>query len=319
MTSSLSNESHRTSLQPQGDFPPPQDTEAVDDINQSETRHIIPVPPGESFLLNAGCEFIYESNYETPAIVQVYARREPVPTADRYEIESESWKIEPEIPFTSYQDGFGNHVTRFTIGAGTTKFTYNANFRVPTSPDPQVPDAIQQPLEELPDDVLVYTLSSRYCFSDVLSNKAWELFGNTKPGWARVQAVCDWLHENISYQKGASNPFTTTVDILNQGTGICRDFAHMGITFCRALNIPARYCFGYMPDVGVKPPNVPMDFHAWFEVWLDGAWHTFDARHNFPRIGRVPIARGRDAVDCAMITTYGSAELKSMIVWADPI
>ncbi len=319
MTSTLSQSDHRTSLQPQGDTDPPQKTAPVDNINQSETRQIIPIPEGDSFLLKAGCEFIYESRYDTPAIVQVMARRAPISVADRYEIASESWHIEPEIPVTTYQDRFDNHVARFVIGPGTTKFSYDATFRVPTAPDPQFLNARQEAVEELPDEVLVYTLSSRYCLSDVLNNKAWELFGNAPQGWGRVQAVCDWLHENISYQSGSSNPFTTTVDVLNQSAGICRDFAHLGITFCRALNIPARYCCGYLPDVGIIPTHTAMDFHAWFEVWLDGAWRTFDARHNKPRIGRVPIARGRDAVDCAMITTYGSAELKQMTVWADPI
>ena len=319
MTSSLSQSEHRSSLQPQGDSNPPQETAPVEELNQSPMRQIIPVPQGDTFIMRAGCEFTYTSQYDTPAIVQVQARHTPVPVADRYEIESESWRIEPEIPFTTYQDRFDNHVTRFVIGPGTTKFSYDARFRVPTTPDPQFPNARQQPVEELPDEVLVYTLSSRYCLSDVLNDKAWELFGNAPQGWGRVQAVCDWLHENIEYQKGSSNPFTTTVDVLNQNAGICRDFAHMGITFCRALNIPARYCFGYFPEVGVAPDNTPMDFHAWFEVWLDGAWRTFDARHNTPRIGRVPIARGRDAVDCAMITTYGSAQFQEMIVWAEPV
>ena len=286
-------------------------------LNQSEKRHPIPIPSGDTFVLRAGCEFIYDSPHSTPAIVQVYARREAVPVADRYRILEENWQIEPNVPVHAYRDRFDNHVLRCTLPVGRTRFCYDGRFEVPTTPDPQFPQARQESIEELPDDVLVYTLASRYCHSDVLSDRVWQLFGHTTPGWARVQAISDWLKANIAYKAGSSNPFTTSVDVLNQSAGICRDFAHMGITFCRAMNIPARYCFGYMPDVGIVDPGTPMDFHAWFEAWLDGAWRTFDARHNTPRIGRVPIARGRDAVDCAMITTYGAAQLISMRVWAD--
>jgi len=284
------------------------------------------VPPGEEFVLRAGCEFVYRTQIFVPVITQIHARPTPVPVADRYKTMWQNWNLVgpngQEIPVHDYVDADGNRVARFLMPPGETRFGYDGRFLVPTSPDPQVLAATQQPIEEIPDEVLVYLLSSRYCHSDVVSDQAWKLFGEVPPGWARVQAVCDWLHENIEYQTGASNPFTTAVDVLNQSTGICRDFANTGITFCRALNIPARYCFGYFPDVGVVPPDVPMDFHAWFEVWLvgptGGAWHTFDARHNVPRIGRVPIARGRDAVDCAMITNFGSADLVSMTVWAEP-
>jgi transglutaminase-like putative cysteine protease len=293
----------------------------------SEMRQEAYTPPGDDFVMRAGCEFIYRTRTFVPVIAQIQARPVPVPTADRYEILTQEWSAHDgsgrEIPVHDYVDPSGNRVARFILPPGESHFGYDGRFRVPTAPDPQVLDAGQQAVEELPDDVLVYLLSSRYCHSDVVSDQAWALFGHTPLGWPRVQAVCDWLHANIVYKTGASDPFTTAVDVLNQSAGICRDFANTGVTFCRALNIPARYCFGYMPDVGVIPDPVPMDFHAWFEVWLQnpdgrgGAWHTFDARHNIPRIGRVPIARGRDAVDCAMITNFGSADLVSMIVWAD--
>jgi transglutaminase-like putative cysteine protease len=291
-------------------------------LNQSSARAEIPVPPGDEFVLRAGCEFTY-STLNTPSfVVQVSARRHPIPVADRFVALTESWLLEPRAESSTYEDGFGNHVQRFTLAPGQWRFGYDGRFRVPTSPDPQVLDARQAELHELPDEVLMYLLSSRYCESDVLSDHAWAMFGSSGTGWARVQAVCDWLHRNIEYRAGSSNPFTTAKEVIEQGAGICRDFANTGITFCRALGIPARYCFGYMPDVGVAPPDTPMDFHAWFEAWLigeeGGAWHTFDARHNFPRIGRVPIARGRDAVDCAMITHFGRAELLSMKVWAQP-
>ncbi len=186
-------------------------------------------------------------------------------------------------------------------------------------PDDIVPDALQLPVEDLPDDVLIYTLPSRFCLSDTLSDMAWQLFGNTEPGWARVQAICDWVHSNIRFQYGSSNSLTTAADICQQGVGVCRDFAHLAVTFCRAMNIPARYVFGYLPDIGVPPPDDPMDFCAWMEVYLGGRWFTFDPRNNQPRIGRVLIGRGRDALDVAMVTSYGSPRLAKMTVWADEV
>src|SRR6266852_2120724 len=180
-------------------------------------------------------------------------------------------------------------------------------------------DAVQLPVEALPDDVLHYTLPSRFCLSDVLSDTAWQLFGATDPGWARVQAICDWVHSNIGFQYGTSTPLTSAVDVFERRVGVCRDFAHLAVTFCRALNIPARYVFGYLPDIGVPPPDEPMDFCAWMEVYLADRWWTFDPRNNMPRIGRVLIGRGRDALDVAMVTTYGSPRLQSMTVWADEV
>jgi transglutaminase-like putative cysteine protease len=164
---------------------------------------------------------------------------------------------------------------------------------------------------------LLFTLPSRYCLSDELSDTAWDLFGNTWPGWERVQAVCDWVHQNVRFQYGTSTPRTTAVDVYEKRVGVCRDFAHLALTFCRAMNIPARYTFGYLPDIGVPPPDEPMDFCAWFEAYLGGRWLTFDPRNNTRRVGRVVIGRGRDALDVAMVTTYGSHTLQSMVVWAD--
>jgi transglutaminase-like putative cysteine protease len=185
--------------------------------------------------------------------------------------------------------------------------------------DEIAPDAVQMPVEDLPDNMLHYTLPSRYCLSDILSDMAWQLFGNTEPGWARVQAICDWVHTNIHFQYGTSNLHTNAVEIYERRTGVCRDFAHLAVTFCRVLNIPTRYVFGYIPDIGVPPPDTPMDFCAWVEVYLSGRWWTFDPRNNMPRIGRVLIGRGRDALDVAMVTTYGSPRLQQMTVWADEV
>ncbi len=183
--------------------------------------------------------------------------------------------------------------------------------------DEIVPEAAQIPVEDLPDDALLYTLPSRYCLSDALSDTAWSLFGGVTPGWPRVQAICDWVHNNVRFQYGSSTPMTTAVDIYEQRVGVCRDFTQLGVTFCRAMNIPARYVFGYLPDIGVPLADSPMDFCAWFEAYLDGRWFTFDPRNNVPRIGRTVIGRGRDALDVAMVTTYGAPRLVTMTVWAD--
>ena len=181
-----------------------------------------------------------------------------------------------------------------------------------------MPDAAQVPVDELPDETLVYLLPSRYCQPDTLGNVAWDLFGGTEPGWGRVQAICDWVHNNITFQRGSIGLATAT-DVYLQRRGVCRDFAQLAVTFCRAMNIPARYGFGYMGDIGVPPMDAPMDFHAWFEAYLGGHWYTFDCRHNTPRIGRVFVGRGRDAVDVAMVTTFGAPTLQRMTVWADEV
>jgi transglutaminase-like putative cysteine protease len=263
--------------------------------------------------LRVGCEFEYDSSWPTPAVMLV----EPHPDVARQVVRA-AWENEPALTVHGYRDLFGNQCRRFVLPAGPARLRYDATVEISGEPDPMRPDARQRPVEELPDEVLVYTLASRYCLSEQLSNAAWQLFGGSEPGWARVQAVCDWIHQHIQY--GAkSTPLTTATDVYVARGGICRDFAHLAVTFCRALNIPARYVFGYMPDIGVPPPHPPMDFHAWFEAYLEDRWWTFDARFNLPRIGRVPIGRGRDAVDVAMMTTYGAAQFRRMVVWTDPL
>jgi transglutaminase-like putative cysteine protease len=172
-------------------------------------------------------------------------------------------------------------------------------------------------VEDIPGEFLHFTLPSRYCLSDQLMSTAWELFGQTEPGGRRVQAICDWVQGNIQFQYGTSNPMTTAMDVFQARKGVCRDMAHLAISFCRALNIPARYVFGYLPDLYVPPPDSPMDFAAWMEVWLGDRWWTFDPRNNARRVGRVLIGRGRDALDVAMLTTFGPAVFRKMTVWAD--
>jgi transglutaminase-like putative cysteine protease len=264
--------------------------------------------------IRVGCEFRYEATWSTPAVMQVQPHQEAGQL-----LLHETWQLMPSLTLHSFTDLYHNTCQRMVIPPGSQVLRYDATIEVSGQADEVAPGAVQLPIEALPDDVLHYTLPSRFCLSDVLSNKAWELFGAIEPSWARVQAICDWVHSNIRFQYGTSNSLTTATDVYAQGEGVCRDFAHLAVTFCRALNIPARYVFGYLPDIGVPPPDAPMDFCAWMEVYLAGRWWTFDPRNNQPRIGRVLVGRGRDALDVAMITTYGSPRLAQMTVWADEV
>jgi transglutaminase-like putative cysteine protease len=231
----------------------------------------------------------------------------------------ESRWLRPEVPLHEYVDWFGNRCWRFTIPAGTLALRYDALVETDREPDPVHPAAPLVPVDHLPDETLLFTLPSRYVESDQLIGDAWRLFGDTPATWARVQAVCDWVHANVRYETGSSGPSTSALDVYRERKGVCRDFALLATALCRAVNVPARYVFGYLPDVAVEPPDVPMDFHAWFEAYLGGRWYTFDARHNRPRIGRVVIGRGRDAVDVALTTHFGAARLREMTVWADEV
>jgi transglutaminase-like putative cysteine protease len=215
----------------------------------------------------------------------------------------------PKIPLRDYRDMFGNVCTRVMAPPGLLEF--KADFEIDDSgkPDEVVPNARQHPIAELPDDALVFLLGSRYCDTQSLSDFAWRTFGTSKPGWARVQAICDFAHHHIKFGYAHARADRTASDAHRERVGVCRDFAHLAITLCRCMNIPARYCTGYLGDIGVPPDPAPMDFSAWFEVFLDGRWLTFDARHNRPRIGRILIARGRDAADVAISTSFGATEL----------
>ena len=230
---------------------------------------------------------------------------------------SESWSTEPNVPIDEYPDIYGNLIKRLVMPQGQLSLRYDAVVSVPDEPDADPRGAPQLTVDDVPGDALHFTLPSRYCLSDQLMGVAWDLFGHAEPSWARVQAICDWVHENITFQYGASNPLTTAVDVLEQRKGVCRDLTHLAISFCRALNIPARYVFGYLPDLYVPVNPAPMDFAAWMEVYLGDRWWTFDPRNNERRAGRVLIGRGRDALDVAMVTTYGPAAFQSMVVWAD--
>jgi transglutaminase-like putative cysteine protease len=262
--------------------------------------------------VRVGCEFLYQAAVDTASVLQV----EPRPDGD-HELLSETWELEPHVDDHTYIDSFGNLCRRLSIPSGSFRMRYDAEVEVTSELDDIGLDAEEVPYHLLPDDALVYTLPSRYCLSDLLADDAWKLFGATPPGWSRVQAICDWVHDEIRFGYGASTPITTAVDVFESRHGVCRDFAHLAITFCRAMSIPSRYAFGYLPDIGVPPPDDPMDFCAWMEVYVGGRWWTFDPRNNQRRVGRVLIGRGRDALDVAMVTTFGNPLLQSMVVWAD--
>jgi transglutaminase-like putative cysteine protease len=230
-------------------------------------------------------------------------------------INAERW--ETSAGHHSYVDRYGNRCERFELAAGGSNIGYEAQLVITRPADLIEPDARETPVAALPDDVLSFVMPSRFCLPDELGHEAWQRFGDLTPGWGRVQAIVDYVHRELRFVPGASNPWTTAADAYRAGQGVCRDFAHLAITFCRALNIPARYVFGYIPDIGVPPPPEPMDFAAWFEAYLDGRWHTFDARNNTPRIGRVVVGRGRDAIDVALITSFGPLSLTGFEVCAN--
>ena len=262
--------------------------------------------------LHVGCELGYQAEEETHAITLI----EPHSSLQRT-ILNERW--EPETPPVRFNDLYGNVGRRLDLQPGATTFAYHATVQI--SPEPEaMPDErdLQHWIEDLPAPLLQWLLPSRLVESDLLGDAAWELFGEAPRGAPRLAAICDWIHANITYGV-PSVPSTTVTEIFERRGGMCRDFAHLGVGFCRAMGIPARYVCGYLPDIGIPGPFPPMDFHAWFEVWLGEGWWTYDARFNTPRIGRVPIARGRDAVDVAMVTTYGDARLETMKVWSDAV
>lgn len=263
--------------------------------------------------VRVGCDVLYDVQHAAPMLFVVQAQ-----PGDNQDVLHEMITIEPEAPIERLRDGYGNLVWRLVAPAGTLHLRYDALARVAATPDPTLPDLAKTPVEALPGNVISYLWPTRYCPSDLLIGEAWRLFGGVQGGWAQVQAVCDWMHSNIEYGAGSTST-TDAVQVYEARRGVCRDFAHLAITFCRALNIPARYVCGYLPDIAVEPPPTPMDFHAWFQAYLDGAWRTFDARHNIPRIGRTIIATGRDAVDGAWATIFGNARLMQLQVWADEV
>lgn len=231
----------------------------------------------------------------------------------------DTMRTEPKLPVRQYTDTFGNLCGRFVGRGGALRLTSETVVRDAGQPDALAGDATETPVNDLPDEALRYLLSSRYCEVDLMSSIASELFGGVPAGGARVQAICDWVHTHVVFDYAKTRATKTALDVYTERVGVCRDFQHLAITFCRALNIPARYATGYLGDIGVPASATPMDFSAWFEAWLDGRWWTFDARNNRPRTGRVLMATGRDAADVAMTTSFGVATLTWFAVVSDEI
>ena len=227
---------------------------------------------------------------------------------------------DPPVPVAYYQDGFGNTCARIVAPAGRLRLATDAVARDPGEADPVLPQARQSTIANLPNESLVYLLGSRYCETDRLTDAAWSMFGQTPLGWARVQAICDFVHGHLTFGYRHARNTRTAMEAFNERLAVCRDFAHLAVTLCRCMSIPARYCTGYLGEIGVPPaPDEPMDFSAWFEAFLDGDWRTFDARHNTPRIGRILMARGRDAADVALATSFGPTRLAGFKVWTDEV
>jgi transglutaminase-like putative cysteine protease len=265
--------------------------------------------------IRAGYQIYYDCPQPTPMILTLSVHPSRVPdllTLDRI------W-LDPAVPVTEYQDGFGNlcHVIRAPMGRLT--ITSELMVRDTGIPDEVAPWALLHSLETLPVDTLVYLLGSRYCETDRMTEVAWSQFGKMAKGWSLVQAICDFVHNRITFGYQHASPTKTAWDAYTQQRGVCRDFAHLAITLCRCMNIPARYCTGYLGDIGVPLDPAPMDFSAWFEAYLGGRWYTFDARHNTPRIGRILMARGRDATDVAIVTSFGPCTLAGFKVVTEEV
>jgi transglutaminase-like putative cysteine protease len=227
-------------------------------------------------------------------------------------------RFNPSVETRSHRDGFGNWCTRIVAPPGQLVVSADAVIRDTGEADRVATSARQVPVELLPEETLVFLLGSRYCETDRLSQVAWQRFARTPTGWQRVQAICDFVHQHITFGHVYANPTKTAWDVYQDRVGVCRDYAHLGVALCRCMNIPARYCTGYLGDIGV-PVDGAMDFSGWFEAFLEGGWYTFDPRNNVPRIGRVLIARGRDAADVAISTTFGENTLQSFRVWTDEV
>jgi transglutaminase-like putative cysteine protease len=265
--------------------------------------------------IEAGFELTYECEAPAPMVLML----SPHPSRAADLLGEARLDFTPRLRARDYLDGFGNRCSRIVAPKGTTTISSRFAIRDSGLPDPVEPLARQHPVDDLPDETLVFLLASRYCETDRLMDFAWKRFGAVPPGWPRVQAVCDFVHHHLVFDYQAADSSRTATGALEDGIGVCRDFTHLAVTLCRCLNVPARYCTGYLGDIGVPPAPYPMDFSAWLEVWLDDRWYTFDARHNTPRVGRILVATGRDAADAALSTSFGSAKLVRFEVLTDEI
>ncbi len=266
-------------------------------------------------LIRVGYDIIFEHPAPTPIIAMLYLHPSRWSSVRR----DDYLRVEPQASISEYTDNFGNRCGRLIAPAGPMRFRHNAVVEDGGQSDPQCPNARQHEIHELPDDALRFLIASRYCEVDRMVTIAWQMFSATPTGWERVQAVCDFVHQHIRFDYLQARNTRTAYEAYQEQVGVCRDFTHLAVTLCRCLNIPARYCTGYLGDIGVPAAPDPMDFSAWFEVYLGGAWHAFDARHNTPRIGRVLMAYGRDAADVALLTAFGPSRLDRFTVWTDEV
>jgi transglutaminase-like putative cysteine protease len=274
-----------------------------------------PVEGTTQLRIHAGFEISYECPAPTAMTLLLSVRPERLPDL----LTPQHLAATPNTLLHPYRDLYGNAAHRLVAPAGV--ITFSAEFVIEDSgePDPVLPAAVQHPVEALPAEVLLYLLGSRYCETDLMTPMAWSLFGNTPDGWARVQAIVDYVHSRIEFGYPHADPTRGAFGANDDRRGVCRDFAHLSVTLCRCMNIPARYVTGYLGDIGVPPIDAPMDFSAWFEVYLGGGWRAFDARHNRPRIGRIAMAYGRDAADAAITTSFGPVSLKGFKVVTEEV
>lgn len=264
--------------------------------------------------IRVGFDIAYSFAQPTEMILMLYTH----PSRAAFLMTPERLRGEPALVIEDFNDVYGNRCARAFCPGGRLHLRNDAIMVDGGQPDVLTPDAHQHTIHELPTDTLLYLFGSRYCEIEKLSNCAWDLFGHCPTGWGRVQAICDWVHNHITFSHESARCDRTAHDTLLDKRGVCRDYAHLAITFCRCMGIPARYATGYLGDIQV-PVVPPMDFSAWFEVFLGGKWHTFDARNNKPRVGRILMARGRDAADVALTTTFGKHALEKFDIWAHEV
>ncbi|WP_249200484.1 transglutaminase-like domain-containing protein [Thetidibacter halocola] len=263
--------------------------------------------------LHLGCRLSYSLPQPTPMILLLTVHHSRASDIERPDLLVST----PSVPLESYRDGFGNWCTRLVAPTGAFTVSTDGILRDAGLSDPVQTDAVQHPVEHLPAEVLSYLLPSRYCETELLGEFAWKNFSGPMSGWQRVQAVCDFVHNHVRFGYEHSRPTRTAAEAFRERVGVCRDFTHLAIALCRSLNIPTRYCTGYVSDVGQPPPYAPMDFAAWMEVYLGNQWWVFDPRNNDTRFGRVLIARGRDAADVPLTHSFGQHQLTDFAVWID--
>lgn len=284
-------------------------------IDSPPRVHTPRTPKSTIMLIRSGYDIIFEYPAPTPVIAMLYMH----PSRDPSVRQSDYLLVDPQVKISGYTDGFGNRCARMIAPAGQLRLWNQTVVEDSGQPDRQWTEAAEHEIHDLPDETLNFLIASRYCEVDRMLDVAWQLFGNTPRGWGRVQSVCDFVNQHIHFDYFQARSTRTAYEAYQERVGVCRDFTHLAVTLCRCLNIPARYCTGYLGDIGVPASQDPMDFSAWFEVYLGGKWHTFDARNNVPRIGRILMARGRDAADVALLTAFGMSRLDRFTVWSDEV